>query len=90
MAEHLTMSVSEFKAKCLDVFKQFADHRLSGVTVTRRGTPIAEMVAPKPTEAQVKALFGCMAGTVHLPPDFDLTQPIFEGEIEAESGMPPF
>lgn len=78
------MSVTEFKAKCLDVFNRLADQRITGVTVTRRGTPVAEMVPPKPTEAQLKPLFGCMAGTVIVPPGVDLTEPFFEGEIEAE------
>lgn len=85
MAEHLTMSVTEFKAKCLDVFTRLEDHRLAGVTVTRRGKPVAEMVAPKPTTEQGESLWGCMRGTVIIPPGVDLTEPFFEGEIEAEN-----
>lgn len=80
------MSVTEFKAKCLGVITQLELGRLSGVTLTRRGKPVTELSPPRPTRAEAEALFGCMAGTVHLPADLDLTKPIFQDEIEAESG----
>lgn len=70
------MSVTEFKAKCLNVITQLERHHLSGITLTRRGTPVAEVSAPKPTHEQVASLFGCMAGTVIGLENVDLTQPI--------------
>ncbi|WP_375398767.1 hypothetical protein [uncultured Sphingomonas sp.] len=80
MAEHLTMSVTEFKAKCLNVITRIANHDLSGVTLTRRRKPVTELSPPRPTRGQVEALFGCMAGTVIIPPGVDLTAPIAELE----------
>ena len=40
-AAELTINVTEFKAKCLDLFDRLNDGRLSKVTVTRRGKPVA-------------------------------------------------
>jgi len=85
MSTHLTISASEFKATCLDIFKRLADRRLKRVTVTRRGKPVAELYPPKVLDP-AESLFGFMKGTVHLPPDIDLTAPVFDGEIVAESG----
>ena len=78
MAEHLTMSVTEFKAKCLRVIAQLEQRRLSGVTLTRRGKVVTELSPPKPPSERGSSLFGCMAGTVIVPPGVDLTAPIAE------------
>lgn len=86
MSAHLTISVSEFKAKCLDIFTKLASRRLSQVTVTKRGKPVAELYPPTTDATAAKSLYGFMQGTVHLPADIDLTAPVFEGEIVAESG----
>lgn len=86
MSAHLTISASEFKATCLDILKRLGDRRLKQVTVTRRGKPVAELYPPTADEIAAKSLYGFMEGTVHIPPDFDLTAPIFDGEIVAESG----
>ena len=85
MSAHLTISASEFKAKCLDIFTRLASRRLDQVTVTRRGKPVAELYPPKRIDA-AESRYGFMKGTVHIPPDIDLTAPIFDGEIVAESG----
>lgn len=86
MSAHLTISASEFKAKCLDIFARLASRRLDQVTVTKRGKPVAELYPPMGEEDAATQLFDAMRGTVTIPPEIDLTQPIFEGEIEAESG----
>lgn len=80
------LTVSQFKAKCLDIFNRLATHRLDKVTVTRRGKPVAIVHAPPVDQDAVRSLHGFMKGSVDLPPDFDLTTPVFDGEIEAESG----
>ena len=79
----LTISATEFKAKCLDIFTRLSDHRLTKVTVTRRGKPVAAVTAPVSDGGDI---YGFMAGSVIMPPGLDLTAPIFEAEIEAESG----
>ena len=86
MSEHavLEVSVSEFKAKCLAIFKQLEAHRVEKVVITRRGKPVAELRSPV-----VKArtpLYGCMKGRTFIPPDLDLTAPLIEDIPEAEVG----
>jgi hypothetical protein len=79
----LEISASHFKAKCLGLFKDLEAHRYSKVVITRRGRPIAELT---PSKRQVPDLFGCMKGSVVIPPGFDLTAPVLADIPEAESG----
>jgi antitoxin (DNA-binding transcriptional repressor) of toxin-antitoxin stability system len=84
MAEQvLEISATEFKAKCLALFKDLEARRYRKVVITRRGKPIAELTQSK---RQVPDLFGCMKGSVIIPPGFDLTKPILEDIPEAETG----
>lgn len=83
----LTIGASEFKAKCLDVLRRLRERRLTRVTITHKGAPVAVLTPPAVTEAEARSAFGCMAGTVHIPDDIDLTEPVFEGETDAEKGI---
>lgn len=83
----LTISASEFKAKCLDILKRLGERRLRRVIVTRRGKPVAELTPPTLDPKTAASLHGCMKGRVWIDPDFDLTKPIFDGEIDAEKGI---
>lgn len=87
MLVELTIAASEFKAKCLDILKRLGEHSLTRVTVTRRGKPVAVMTPPGIDEATARAAFGSMAGTVKIAPGVDLTQPVFEGTMDAELGI---
>jgi prevent-host-death family protein len=85
----LVMSASEFKAKCLDVLKRLRDHRISRVTVTHRGKPVA-VVGPVSSAVDsdwVSELRRDMKGSVRIAEGVDLTEPIFDGEIEADQGI---
>jgi antitoxin (DNA-binding transcriptional repressor) of toxin-antitoxin stability system len=87
MAEQiLEISATEFKAKCLGLFKALEAHRYRKVVITRRGKPVAELTSP---DHEVPDLFGCMEGSVIIPPGVDLTEPILEDIPEAESGEGP-
>lgn len=54
-----TVSVSEFKAKCLGMLERV---RKTGqpLLITKRGTPIAQVLAPPPPKPDTTT-FGCMA-----------------------------
>lgn len=80
----LEIGVTEFKAKCLALFKELEARRLTKVVVTRRGKPIAELA---PASTEVPDIFGCMEGTVTIPPDVDLTKPVLEDIPDAERGI---
>jgi hypothetical protein len=45
MGDVLELSASEFKARCLEIFKVLEARRLSRVLVTRRGRPVAELTS---------------------------------------------
>lgn len=89
VSSEITMSASEFKAKCLDILKRLSDRRLSKVTVTKRGKVVAEVFAASDdsTREEVAAGFRSMSGSVHIGAGVDLTQPAFEGSTDAELGI---
>jgi antitoxin (DNA-binding transcriptional repressor) of toxin-antitoxin stability system len=79
----LEINVTDFKAKCLALFKELEARRYDKVVVTRRGRPIAALT---PAMNEVPDPYGCLAGRAIIPPDLDLTSPILEDIPEAESG----
>jgi antitoxin (DNA-binding transcriptional repressor) of toxin-antitoxin stability system len=82
--DQLEISVTDFKAKCLRLFKDLEAQRYRKVVITRRGKPIAELTPP---EREVPDLYGCMEGSVIIPPGVDLTKPVLEDVPDAESGI---
>lgn len=84
-AAEVTISASEFKARCLTLFDQLADRKLRRVIVTKRGKPVAELVPPS---QQVPDPWGALRGTVTVAPGVDLTAPILdEDEFDAAKGI---
>jgi antitoxin (DNA-binding transcriptional repressor) of toxin-antitoxin stability system len=82
----LEINVTAFKAKCLELFRQLEARRYDKVVVTRRGKPIAELL---PAATGIPDIYGCMEGSVIIPPGFDLTEPILQEVPEAWSGKGP-
>jgi antitoxin (DNA-binding transcriptional repressor) of toxin-antitoxin stability system len=80
----LTIGASAFKARCLEIFKALEARKLTRVTVTRRGRPVAELKPPQPERASV---WGCMRGTVVVAPGVDLTDPVLDEPLDAERGI---
>ena len=76
-ANELTLNVTEFKARSLALLEDIAKGRLSRITVTKRGKPLA-VVSPSPVEkAETEFGYGAMKGTGRVMPGVDLTQPLF-------------
>jgi antitoxin (DNA-binding transcriptional repressor) of toxin-antitoxin stability system len=84
MSDVLEISATEFEAKCLSIFKELEARRYQKVVVTRRGKAIAELTAAKPRAFD---LYGCMKGSVIIPPEVDLTRPVLEDIPDAERGI---
>ena len=91
----IEISVTEFKAKCLDLIDKVSRHEIDSIELTKRGKPIAVVSAKSPAKsrsiedvlAEFKAFQTRMAGTVTIDPDFDLTQPIVDtDDIDAMHG----
>jgi prevent-host-death family protein len=86
MADIESISVTEFKAKCLDILDRVSRRELERVTVTKRGKVVA-IVTPPETEAwRVRQLHGFMRGSVVTHQDIDLTKPILDEPFAAETG----
>jgi prevent-host-death family protein len=81
-----TVSVTEFKAKCLSLMEDVSKHKVRQITVVKRGKPLVVIVAPRKPAAR-KSIFGALKGSVVIPEGLDLTKPVFEGEIDAEKGI---
>lgn len=80
----LTISVTEFKAKCLALFDQLERHKMAKVIITRRGRVVGELTPPL---RQMTPLHGAHRGGVTVMEGVDLTAPTFdEDEFDAAAG----
>ena len=70
-----TIGAGDFKAKCLQLLNDVAEHR-EPLVITKRGKPIARLV-PMPPDIQ---LFGALAGSV--VDESDIINPV-DAEWEA-------
>jgi prevent-host-death family protein len=87
MHAETTISASEFKAKCLEILNQLSARKLTQVTITKRGRPVAVLTPPKEAGDEVRKLYGFMEGTVVGLDDVDLTEPILQDKFLAEDGI---
>jgi prevent-host-death family protein len=87
MHAETTISASEFKAKCLEILNQLSARKLTQVTITKRGRPVAILTPPKRAIEDVRQLYGCMKGTVVGLADIDLTEPVLQDKFLAEDGI---
>jgi prevent-host-death family protein len=81
-----SVSVTEFKAKCLKLFEELAERKRSRIVVTKHGKPVAEVTPPRKS-ASTPRVYGCMRGTVILPPGYDLTKPVLDEPLDVERGI---
>jgi antitoxin (DNA-binding transcriptional repressor) of toxin-antitoxin stability system len=59
-SSEITINATQFKAKCLELMDQLAAHRLTRVTITKRGKPVSVMLAPM-FDAKKRSIIGCVA-----------------------------
>jgi antitoxin (DNA-binding transcriptional repressor) of toxin-antitoxin stability system len=82
--DHITLSATEFKTKCLTLFKKLDDGTLCRVTITKRGRPVAVVerarMQPKPAakRKRLKSAHGFMKGTIWIAPGVDLIEPVID------------
>jgi len=69
-----SVTATEFKARCLDLFRRLDLGTLTEVTVTKRGKVIAIVRPPEVPKIKGSA-WGFMRGTVKVAP-VDLTEPL--------------
>lgn len=79
------ISATEFKAKCLDILDRISERQLESVTITKRGMPVAMLVRLPAQIEQVGQIHGFLRGSVIIPPDVDLTEPVIDEEFAADN-----
>lgn len=84
----IEMSVTEFKAKCLDLFDKLYRREIDSITITKRGTPVGVFYPPAIGREEALRWHGFMKGRSRaIDPDIDLTLPIAaDQEFEPEIG----
>lgn len=82
-----TVAATEFKATCLDILDRLSRRELTRVTITKRGRVVAVLTPPDDDADSVRDLHGCMAGSVTIPADVDLTAPVLDEPWLAEQGI---
>lgn len=81
-----TLTASEFKAKCLDILERLGDRRLDRVVVTKRGRPVAVLTPPDAEAKDVRQIYGFLRGSVLVPGEIDLTEPVLDDALGAGEG----
>lgn len=80
-----TITASEFKATCLELFDRLAERKLDRLIVTKRGKPVAVLTPPPPARGQ-GGLYGAMRGRAHIAEGVNLSEVGVDVEVEAETG----
>jgi antitoxin (DNA-binding transcriptional repressor) of toxin-antitoxin stability system len=83
-----TLSVTDFKAHCLELFDRLTKGTLDCIEVTRRGKVVAIIKPPAAAEDEAKSIHGCMKGLALVAPSVDLTAPVLDELLEAADGLP--
>ena len=84
MFAEVTISATEFKAKCLELLDRLAARKVSRIKVTKRGRVVA--VLTPPDLPVMETFYGSMKGSVIIPEGFDLTAPVLDEPLNAEQG----
>jgi len=82
-----SFTATDFKARCLEIFDQLAAHKLTRVTITKRGKPVAVLTPPDDPQAAARQLHGFMRGSVVGGTDQDLTAPALGEAMDADRGL---
>ena len=83
----IEMSVTEFKAKCLELIDKLSRHEIESIELTKRGKPVAVVSPPKPTREDILRSYGFMRGRIHIPEGVDIVGPI-AADQEFEPQLP--
>jgi antitoxin (DNA-binding transcriptional repressor) of toxin-antitoxin stability system len=87
-ARELTVSVTNFKANCLELVRRLEQGKLKRITLTRRGKAIAELSPKGEKRKSFADIYGCMRGLIATEPGVDLTKPTLEpNDWNAERGV---
>lgn len=83
-----TVSATKFKAKCLDLLDRVSARQIERLEITKRGKLVAILIPPASQREAVEQLHGFLRGSVTVPEAVDLTAPVLDETLNAESGEP--
>lgn len=78
--EPKSVDIADFVASWPTIVEELESGATAGVDVIRDGEVVALVRPPR------RSLHGLMRGSVRIPEGLDLTAPVFEGGINADSG----
>lgn len=81
MSEMLSISVTEFKKRCLALLSDLQNRKIKAIQVTKRGKPMANI---EPATEPAPKLFGSMKGRVKIPSGLDIAEIDVDEEWDAE------
>ena len=87
--DDISVSSTEFQARCLDLVNDLRERRIETVVVTENGKPVARMTGASLGVAGAgrgASIFGAMAGTIAIADGVDLLAPV----IDMPANWPPF
>ena len=82
-----TISASEFKATCLELFDRLAARKLDRLVVTKRGKPVAVLTPPPVGESPVDP-YGFMRGRAVIPEGLENMRPLEDEPWDADEAWP--
>ena len=82
-----TVSATEFKAKCLDFLDRVSARQINRLEITKCGKLVAVPIPPACQREGVEQLHGFLLGSVVVPTGVDLTAPVLDEAMNAESGV---
>jgi prevent-host-death family protein len=81
-----TIGAAEFKARCLEILDRLSTRKLSRLTITKRGRPVAVLLPPEDARDAVRQIHGFLRGSVIIPAGTDLTAPSLDEPFDAAEG----
>ncbi len=87
MFRSLTISATEFKARCLDLLDRLGTSKLDQVVITLHGRTVAILTPSRAQVDAVQSLHGFMRGSVVVPDELDLTAPVLDDNFDAGTGL---
>jgi prevent-host-death family protein len=88
----MTISVTDFKAKCLDFIERVEKKRITRLVLTRHGKPVATVTGDVPQPMKLTPEnwnpFANLGVSVHRPAGLDLSKPIYDPKVDGPFGKP--
>jgi prevent-host-death family protein len=81
-----TIGAAEFKAHCLEILDRLSARKISSITITERGHPVAVLMPPEDTSDAIRHVHGFLRGSVVIPAGTDLTAPTATEAFDAAKG----